>query len=122
MRRQAIHDWGTEDMSSSRERLEKKSISVGAISIVVGLALIVFAVASLFFLDWMKEGNNTHTMVVAASAIAGIIIFILGFLATGSALSFNSKVDFVKLERGLHENHDHDEQPSGLVVTPAPKK
>ncbi len=109
-------------MTQTKGGLRKKSIFVGGISIIAGLALIVFAIASLFFLDWMKEGNNTHTLVVAGSAIAGIIVFILGFLSAGSALSFNSKVDFVELERGLHQDHDHDEPPGGVVVTTIPKK
>lgn len=86
-------------MSGISNGILKKSILKGAIGAVLGV--LVIASTIMFFLNWMEDGNATQMAAVVIALVVGVLLLLIGLLATASAVSFNSKVDLVNLERGL---------------------
>ena len=91
----------------------KRSISKGAGIAVGGFCLIAFA--AVFFLTWLEDGDTIQTAFVVGAFVVGVLLLLVEFLVTASAVSFNSKFDLVTLQSALnadrHEYTDHSDHP-----------
>lgn len=98
-------------MNGVNRYIRKRSISKGAGIAVGGFCLIAFA--AIFFLTWLEDGDTIQTAFVVGAFVVGVIMLLIGFLATASAVNFNSKFDLVTLQSALnadrHEYTDHSD-------------
>lgn len=93
---------------------EKKSTGTAAGVAVVGFLLAV--IAAMVWFEVFSVEPPISKVILAGLFILGAILAFFGVSFTVSALSYNSKVDLIILNRGLKAEHsDHSDGPTIVV-------
>jgi len=93
---------------------EKKSAGTAAGVAVGGLLLAVLS--GIVWFDLLGVETTIPKVILAVVFLVGAILAFFGVSLTVSALSYNSKVDLVVLNRGLRAEHsDHNDGPAVVV-------
>ena len=93
---------------------EKKSAGTAA-GVAVG-GFLLAALAVILWFDMLEVETAIPKVVLGGIFILGAILAFVGVSLTVSALSYNSKVDLIVLNRGLKAEHsDHSDGPAVVV-------